>query len=80
MKNYYNAYEESLLNIEAFKENLNSKDKEKFDFGSAITNPGATLDINRSKYDKKSMNYYNDLFGDKDTVEVFLTPEQMNYL
>ena len=80
LKNYYNAYEESLLNIEAFKENLNSKDKEKFDFGSAITNPGATLDINRSKYDKKAMNYYNDLFGDKDTVEVFLTPEQMNHL
>ena len=80
LKNYYNAYEESLLNIEAFKENLNDKDKEKFDFGSAITNPGATLDINRSKYDKKAMNYYNDLFGDKDTVEVFLTPEQMNHL
>lgn len=80
LKNYYNAYEESLLNIEAFKENLNSKDKEKFDFGSAITNPGATLDIKRSKYDKKAMNYYNDLFGEKDTVEVFLTPEQMNHL
>ena len=80
LKNYYNAYEESLLNIEAFKENLSAKDKEKFDFGSAITNPGATLDINRSKYDKKAMNYYNDLFGDKDTVEVFLTPEQMNHL
>ena len=80
LKNYYNAYEEALLNIEAFKENLNSKDKEKFDFGSAITNPGTTLDIERSKYDKKAMNYYNDLFGDKDTVEVFLTPEQMNHL
>ena len=80
LKNYYNAYEESLLNIEAFKENLNDKDKEKFDFGSAITNPGATLDINRSKYDKKAMNYYNDLFGDKQTVEVFLTTDQMNHL
>lgn len=80
LKNYYNAYEETLLNIEAFKENLNSKDKEKFDFGSAITNPGATLDIKRSKYDKKAMNYYNDLFGDKQTVEVFLTTDQMNHL
>lgn len=80
IRNYYRQYEESLSNLEGFKSSLNSKDAEKFNFGSNIMNPGANLDTSRSKYDKQAMNYFNDLFGDKDYVDVYLTQDQMNYL
>ena len=80
IRNYYRQYEESLSNLEGFKTSLNEKDTEKFNFGSAITSPGGNLDTSRSKYDKQAMNNLNDLFGDKDYVDVYLTQDQMNYL
>ena len=80
IRNYYRQYEESLNNLEGFKTSLSEKNSEKFNFGSAITSPGGNLDTSRSKYDKQAMNNLNDLFGDKDYVDVYLTQGQMNYL
>lgn len=80
IRNYYRQYEESLSNLEGFKTSLSQKDTEKFNFGTAITSPGGNLDTSRSKYDKQAMNNFNDLFGDKDYVDVYLTQDQMNYL
>ena len=80
IRNYYRQYEESESTLEAFKTSLNDKEKEQFDFGTAINTPGGMIDINRSKYDKKAMNQLNSLFGDKDYVDIYLTSDQMNYL